>query len=141
MFYPYQVIQENDSFICVVPDLKVYVSAKTAEEAETLMKDNLMKNIEINFRQANLPIPSPSKPVKGRDRLFYVPLRDEARILLWNILKEKRLSVAEFGRILGVSRQQAHHIVSGSNAVSLDKYCEAFEALGYYLSLDLNPFK
>ncbi len=32
-------------------------------------------------------------------------------------------------------------MVTGANTVSMEKYCEAFAAFGYYLSLELNPYR
>ncbi|WP_282163931.1 helix-turn-helix domain-containing protein [Turicimonas muris] len=141
MFYPYTITEENGKFFCVVRDLDFYSEGDTAEQAEQLMSDGLYRYIEDIYRKNGKPIPEPSEPVKGQDSLFYVDLKSEARIRLWNLLREKHMSTTELSRLLGVSRQYAHNMVTGANSVSMDKYAEAFEALGYYLSLELNPYK
>ena len=51
------------------------------------------------------------------------------------------MSTSELARLLDMSRQQAQRLVDGSGPVSFDMYYEAFKALGYYLSLELNPYK
>jgi plasmid maintenance system antidote protein VapI len=51
------------------------------------------------------------------------------------------MSTSEFAREMGMSRQQAQFLVDGSRPVSMDMYYAAFKALGYYLSLELNPCK
>lgn len=141
MFYPYIVTEEEGKFFCVVRDLDFFSQGDTKEEAVQLMSDGLYRYIEDVYRKNGKPIPEPSAPVKGQDSLFYVDLKDEARIRLWNLLKEKHMSTSELARMLGISRQYAQSMVSGANSVSMEKYSEAFEALGYYLSLELNPYK
>lgn len=141
MFYPfYFESADGNRVVCRVPDLDFYAVGETEDDAFKKMSEGLINTIDEKYRKEGRLIPMPGKP-KQKGSVFYIGLRDEARFLLWNILKEKRLSVSELGRMLGVSRQQAHHMITGANAVSLDKYCEAFEALGYYLSLELNPYR
>ena len=141
MFYPYNINQENGKYICRVRDLDFYSTGSTKEEAFSKMKDGLLYNIDIKYRKEGLMIPMPSLPIRGKDSLFYIGLKDEARFRLWNLLKQKNINTAEFGRVLGISRQQAHNMLSGAVSVSMEKYSEAFELLGYYLSLELNPYK
>lgn len=142
MFYPYKIEHYEKGFACVVPDLKLFSSAPTIAEAEALMRDNLMSNIDQEFRSQGKKVPMPSAPVKGEHvGIFCVDIKDEARILLWNILQDKRLTVAEFGRLFGISRQQAHNMISGWGSTSIEKYCSAFDLLGYKVQLKLIPTK
>ncbi len=141
MFYPYSTVEQDGKFVCVVRDLDFYSEGKTPEEAEEIMSDGFYRFVEDIYRKQGKPIPEPSEPVKGQDSLFYIDLKSEARIRLWNFLKQKHMSTSELARVLNISRQYAQSMVSGSNSVSMEKYCEAFEALGYYLSLELNPYE
>lgn len=142
MFYPYTIERHEDGFTCIVPDLKLYSVAPTAEEAEKMMRDALMTNIDQEFRGRGEKVPMPSEPIKGEHTgIFCIDIKDESRIRLWNILQDKRLTVAEFGRLLGISRQQAHNMISGWGSTSMEKYCAAFEMLGYNVRLELIPVK
>jgi predicted RNase H-like HicB family nuclease len=141
MFYPFTTEEQDGKFVCIVPDLKFYSEGDTEEEAEKLMRDGLLRYIEETYRKQGKPIPLPSVPGKEQDSLFYIEIKDEARILLWNLLKEKFMTTSELARLLGISRQYAQSMVDGSNSVSMAKYCEAFEKLGFYVSLELNPYK
>lgn len=141
MFYPFTITEESGKFICYVRDLEFYSEGNSPDEAEQIMSDGLYRYIEDVYRKNGKPIPEPSDPVKDQDSLFYVDLKSEARIRLWNLLKEKHISTSELSRMLGISRQYAQSMVSGANSVSMEKYSEAFESLGYYLSLELNPYK
>lgn len=137
MFYPVSEIKHN---VFSVRDLGLTCEADSLERALDILSDKVENFIEETFRKQRKPIPEPSAP-KDHDGILVVPLKLEARIRLWNLLKEKHMSTSELARLLDMSRQQAQRLVDGSGPVSFDMYYEAFKALGYYLSLELNPYK
>lgn len=137
MFYPVSEIKHN---IFSVRDLGLTCETDSLERALDILSDKVENFIEETFRKQRKPIPEPSAP-KDHDGILVVPLKLEARIRLWNLLREKHMSTSELARLLDMSRQQAQRLVDGSGPVSFDMYYEAFKALGYYLSLELNPYK
>nr|DAR82370.1 MAG TPA: Cro/C1-type HTH DNA-binding domain protein [Caudoviricetes sp.] len=137
MFYPVSEIKHN---VFSVRDLGLTCEANSLEQALDILSDKIENFIEETFRKQRKPIPEPSAP-KNHDGILVVPLKLEARIRLWNLLREKHMSTSELARLLDMSRQQAQRLVDGSGPVSFDMYYEAFKALGYYLSLELNPYK
>ena len=137
MFYPVSEIKHN---VFSVRDLGLICEANSLEQALDILSDKVENFIEETFRKQRKPIPEPSAP-KDHDGILVVPLKLEARIRLWNLLREKHMSTSELARLLDMSRQQAQRLVDGSGPVSFDVYYEAFKALGYYLSLELNPYK
>lgn len=137
MFYPVSEIKHN---VFSVRDLGLTCEADSLERALDILSDKIENFIEETFRKQRKPIPEPSAP-KDHDGILVVPLKLEARIRLWNLLREKHMSTSELARLLDMSRQQAQRLVDGSGPVSFDMYYEAFKALGYYLSLELNPYK
>lgn len=137
MFYPVSEIKHN---VFSVRDLGLTCEANSLEQALDILSDKVENFIEETFRKQRKPIPEPSAP-KNHDGILVVPLKLEARIRLWNLLREKHMSTSELARLLDMSRQQAQRLVDGSGPVSFDVYYEAFKALGYYLSLELNPYK
>ncbi len=137
MFYPVSEIKHN---VFSVRDLGLICEANSLEQALDILSDKVENFIEETFRKQRKPIPEPSAP-KDHDGILVVPLKLEARIRLWNLLREKHMSTSELARLLDMSRQQAQRLVDGSGPVSFDMYYEAFKALGYYLSLELNPYK
>lgn len=137
MFFPV-IKTENGHYSAI--DLGLSCEADSLEEALDKLSDVADEFIEKTFRKQGKPIPMPSMPKDGGGVLA-VPLKLEARILLWNQLREKHMSTSEFARIMGISRQQAQFLVDGSRPVSMDMYYEAFKAIGFYLSLELNPYK
>lgn len=137
MFYPVSEIKHN---VFSVRDLGLTCEADSLERALDILSDKVENFVEETFRKQRKPIPEPSEP-KDHDGILVVPLKLEARIRLWNLLREKHMSTSELARLLDMSRQQAQRLVDGSGPVSFDMYYEAFKALGYYLSLELNPYK
>lgn len=137
MFYPVSEIKYN---VFSVRDLGLTCEADSLERALDILSDKVENFIEETFRKQRKPIPEPSAP-KDHDGILVVPLKLEARIRLWNLLREKHMSTSELARLLDMSRQQAQRLVDGSGPVSFDMYYKAFKALGYYLSLELNPYK
>lgn len=137
MFYPVSEIKHN---VFSVRDLGLTCEADSLERALDILSDKVENFVEETFRKQRKPIPEPSAP-KDHDGILVVPLKLEARIRLWNLLREKHMSTSELARLLDMSRQQAQRLVDGSGPVSFDMYYEAFKALGYYLSLELNPYK
>lgn len=137
MFYPVSEIKHN---VFSVRDLGLICEANSLEQALDILSDKVENFTEETFRKQRKPIPEPSAP-KDHDGILVVPLKLEARIRLWNLLREKHMSTSELARLLDMSRQQAQRLVDGSGPVSFDMYYEAFKALGYYLSLELNPYK
>ena len=137
MFYPVSEIKHN---VFSVRDLGLTCEADSLERALDILSDKVENFIEETVRKQRKPIPEPSAP-KDHDGILVVPLKLEARIRLWNLLREKHMSTSELARLLDMSRQQAQRLVDGSGPVSFDMYYEAFKALGYYLSLELNPYK
>lgn len=137
MFYPVSEIKHN---VFSARDLGLTCEADSLERALDILSDKVENFIEETFRKQRKPIPEPSAP-KDHDGILVVPLKLEARIRLWNLLREKHMSTSELARLLDMSRQQAQRLVDGSGPVSFDMYYEAFKALGYYLSLELNPYK
>lgn len=137
MFYPVSLSKGNTY---TVRDLGMTTEANSMEDAVSQFSELLADYVEDNFRKEGKPIPTPS-PLLPNDGVLVCGLKLEARILLWNLLKEKYMSTSEFARKIGVSRQAAQFMVDGTRPVGMDAYYRAFEALGYYLSLELNPFK
>ena len=137
MFYPVSEIKHN---VFSVRDLGLTCEADSLERALDILSEKVENFVEETFRKQRKPIPEPSAP-KDHDGILVVPLKLEARIRLWNLLREKHMSTSELARLLDMSRQQAQRLVDGSGPVSFDMYYEAFKALGYYLSLELNPYK
>lgn len=137
MFYPVTMTKDGEYSI---RDLGMTCKASSMEDACDTFVSTLADYIENVYRKEGKPIPEPTTP-KADDGIVVLNLKLQARILLWNLLKKRYMSTSEFARQFGVSRQYAQFMVDGKGAVSLERYCDAFEMLGYYPSLHLNQYK
>jgi hypothetical protein len=137
VFYPVSRISGRTY---AVRDLQLSCEAGSMEEALEIFSEKAEGHIDSAFINKNLPVPAPSEPREG-DAILAFPLTEEARILLWNTVKEKHLTAEGLADKMGVSREKAEHILYGTRAADIGTYYAAFKAVGYYLSLELNPYK
>ena len=61
----------------------------------------------------------------------YVPIRVQARILLWNTIIEKGLNMTKFAKAIGVSNSQAQRLVDFTKKASPESIEIALSKLGY----------
>ena len=93
--------------------------------------------IELQYRKQKLPIPLPRHNIEEGDRVLYIPLKLQLRILLWNTMLTRRYRAADIAKLLGVSRQQVQMYVNGSSGVSVESYEKVLKLLGVYPSISL----
>lgn len=67
----------------------------------------------------------------------YVPMRVQARILLWNTIVTKGLSMTEFAKTIGVSNSQAQRLVDFSKNASPESIEQAQAKLGFLFDLSI----
>jgi len=130
MLYFYTVKETKEGFIGHVADVDLEtLPQSTREEAISALRDGFSGYIELTYRKRKKPIPMPKEqPLEGT--AFYVPVKLQMRILLWNTMMEKHISQKELADMLKVSPQQILQIVSGSGSTSVEKYEEILQKLG-----------
>ncbi len=137
MFYPVSITKLPDGKIQGVMDDSGAVAVQdTEDEVIAAFVNSSSGIIENEFRKKKRSIPLPREPREG-DLLVYVPLQLQLRIALWNIMRSQRITTAELGRILGISRQYAQRYVNGSDLVSVENYERALTTLGYFSDLSV----
>lgn len=85
---------------------------------------------EFRYRQQKKAMPLPT-PVRDGEEHVYVPIRVQARILLWNTIVEKGLSMTEFAKAIGTSPSQAQRLVDFTKKASPESIEQALKKLGY----------
>ena len=75
-----------------------------------------------------MPLPT---PVQEGEMKVYVPIRVQARILLWNTIIEKGLNMTKFAKAIGVSNSQAQRLVDFTKKASPESIEIALSKLGY----------
>ena len=138
MFYKYSIKEVEDKFYGFVEDLDLEsLPQNSADEAKEALIKGLSGFIEPQYRKQKLPIPLPRHNIEEGDRVLYIPLKLQLRILLWNTMLTRRYRAADIAKLLGVSRQQVQMYVNGSSGVSVESYEKVLKLLGVYPSISL----
>lgn len=91
---------------------------------------------EFSYRQQKKAMPLPS-PMQDGEMKVYVPMRVQARILLWNTIVSKGLSMTEFAKVVGVSNSQAQRLVDFTKKASPENIEQALAKLGYLFDISI----
>lgn len=112
MFYPIEISQtssgEYRAFCRDLPEL--YVSGKTVDEIKDLVASAVPATMELHYRREKKAIPLPS-PVLPTEKGIYIPIRVQAKILLWNLLVERGMSLNDLAALIEASAPQAQRLV------------------------------
>ena len=66
--------------------------------------------MELHYRRERKAIPLPSD-VQPNEKGLYIPIRVQAKILLWNLLIERGMTLNDLAAMLEVSASQAQRLV------------------------------
>lgn len=92
--------------------------------------------IELFYRQKKRAIPFPSK-IKNGEKPVLIPLRLQAKMLLWNTIVNKGLNLSTFAEAIGTSPSNVQRLVDFSKPASVDRIEEALANLGYLFDVSL----
>ena len=135
MHYPVQVTKVENGYRVFCRDIpECDFTESTLEELQITTENLLPGCIEHFYRKAGKKIPLPSKPLKD-ETMVYVPVRVQAKLLLWNAIVEKGIRLKQLADELGISKSQMQRMVDFSKPASIDSVENAMQHLG--LSFDL----
>lgn len=92
--------------------------------------------IELFYRQRKKAIPLPT-PIEDGEAPLFIPLRVQAKILLWNTIVSKGMSLTEFSKEIGSSLSQAQRLVDFSKSASPENIEQALAKLGYLFDISI----
>ncbi len=113
--------------------------AYTSEDYEIAYRrarEAILLCFELSYRQQKKAMPLPTPVHDGEERI-YVPIRVQARILLWNTIVEKGMSMTEFAKAIGSSPSQAQRLVDFSKSASPENIEQALAELGYLFDVSI----
>lgn len=141
MFYPIQVTKaENGRFVVMSRDIPECVySDKTEEEALKNAQEMLPGTLELFYRRKKKPFPLPSALQQGEIPI-YVPAKVQAKMLFWNFLCSRGMSLAEASRELGQLQARVQCLVDlTKDKASIEAVESALEHFGQRLDLLVAP--
>jgi len=134
MFYPVRFETLPGSVRVLVRDFDLVLEYPTMQDARQQASAEVIRQIETKFRKKHLPIPRPSK-VENGEEVFYIPIKIQARIMLWNTMMKRGMRAIDLAKLLETSPAQAQRYINGSNDVSIESYERALLKLDIYLNL------
>lgn len=118
----------NGSVEVSCPDMpEFFIVQPSRPEAKVFARTAIPIAMHKFYRKKHLPIPMPSKG-RADDRIT-LPVRVQAKILLWNYMLENRWRLSELARLMKISQTQAQRLVD------LDRDLASMEAIEEALSL------
>ena len=137
MFYPFKISKtENGRFVITLRDIPECVFTEATEEkAVEAAGTYIPASLEIYYRRKKKAIPLPSA-IETDEFPAYVPLRVQAKILLWNFAISKGMNLQSLADYLGISPSQAQRLVDLSkDGATADTVEDALEKLGGQFTL------
>lgn len=111
-------------------------TSHSAEEALADAAKAVPGSIELFYRQRKKAIPLPT-PMEENETPLFIPLRVQAKILLWNTIVAKGMSLTEFAKVIGSSPSQAQRLVDFSKSASPESIEQALAQLGYLFDVSI----
>ena len=139
MYFPVQITKVENGYRVFCRDIpECDITESTLEELQVTTANLLPGCIEAFYRKAGKRIPLPSKPLKNETRV-YVPVRVQAKILLWNAICERGIQLKQSADKLGISKSQMQRMVDFSKPASIDSVEKALMHLGLSFNLKTKP--
>lgn len=135
MIYVFEIKKTDEGYIAYIPDVDIETKPQETEEmACQAFMEGFAGAIELKYRKKKQPIPLPN--IKDGEYGFKIPIKLQLRILLWNAMLDKHVSQTQLAEKLGISRAYMNQFFITDN-VSVEKFEEALEALGYDVDVSL----
>lgn len=131
---------ESGRFAASCPDLGFCSTEDFAsrEDAMRFMCGAIPAAMYLHYRAHRKAIPLPSAAGAGLDPVN-VPVKVQAKILLWNLMIEKGVKTGQLAKLLGITQSTASLMTDMSkDKTSIEAIENALSALGGSLDLSLN---
>jgi antitoxin HicB len=109
------------------------VSANSREHLMEAAREALLDSLQTSITE-RMHVPLPSEP-QDDDVLVAIPASASLTIYLSNAMFDKRIAPAELARLLDISRQEAHRMLSIRHQTKIDRVADALAAMGVALEL------
>ena len=139
MLYGIRIAQTEDGkYVTTCRDLPECIFASSSEEeAISDATKCIPGTIELFYRQKKRVIPLPTN-LSENELPVYLPLKVQAKILLWNTIIDRGMNMTKFAAAIGVSPSQAQRLVDFSKTASIESIESALDALGMQFMLSVS---
>lgn len=133
MFYAVKLeeLGENEYLVTCRDVPECIFKATSKKEAIEQSPSVLTTAMQMHYRRKRKSFPLPSLPEIG-ERLIYLPLKVQAKILFWNYLQAQEIKLADASRRLGLAQTQVQRMVdlNQDKGASLEAIEDAIVSLG-----------
>lgn len=143
MYYGVKIIElSTGKFEASCRDIPECIyEADTYQEALDLAGQMLPGTLVLKYKNKKKPFPMPSEVTSDEVRVK-VPVKVQAKMLLWNFIQANGLRLIDVSRMLGITPAQAGRLVDLTNDhASVDKVERALDALGGVFNLSIDERK
>ena len=136
----YPVVLELDDNGTILVSFPDFPDAHTFgdDETEALLRGNdALETVILAYMDARRDIPAPS-PIKKKQRCVTLPALTEAKVALYQAMREAGIRKSELARRLGWRLSQIDRLLDLNQASRLDQIEAAFRALKKELSIGVH---
>jgi len=132
MFYPAKLTPdfEDGGYVIEFRDIpEAITQGDSIEEAKEMAQDALITAMDFYFEDQR-SIPLPSQDLNEGEVLIEVPISITSKVLLLNLMLEKKVTQVELARLLHKPKQEVTRIVDLHHSTKIDTVADALKALG-----------
>jgi len=132
MFYPAKLKPdlEDGGYVVEFRDIpEAITQGDTLDEAKEMAQDALITAMDFYFEDQR-SIPLPSKTLEEDEVFIEVPISIASKVLLLNLMLEKKVTQVELAKLLHKPKQEITRIVDLHHSTKIDTVVDALKALG-----------
>lgn len=135
MLYPVFITRDtDDSYLVRSRDIPEAFAVGYSEEEAIKEALNGLESAFMIYMSDRIPIPLPSKKVKG-EHLIKLPFRVSLKVALYNSMLEKGLRKADLAKDLKWDQKQVDRLLSLNHSTKLEAIEEAFNVINKDIDL------
>lgn len=135
MLYPVFITRDtDDSYLVRSRDIPEAFAVGYSEEEAINEALNGLESAFMIYMSDRIPIPLPSKKVKG-EHLIKLPFRVSLKVALYNSMLEKGLRKADLAKVLKWDQKQVDRLLSLNHSTKLEAIEEAFNVINKDIDL------
>ena len=132
MIYPAKLKPdlEDGGYVVEFRDIpEAITQGDTLDEAKEMAQDALITAMDFYFEDQR-SIPLPSKNLEEGEVFIEVPISITSKVLLLNLMLEKKVTQVELAKLLHKPKQEITRIVDLHHSTKIDTVVDALKALG-----------
>lgn len=137
--YPCQLSpDEGGAFVATFPDIPEAITGGSDHTDALTMAEDALATALAEYVHQKRDIPSPSAPAHNQLTVS-VPTIVAAKLALYSVMREQRISKVELARRLGISETAVRRITNPDHRSHINQVENALKAVGQNLNVQVVP--